>query len=42
MFYRLRTDASYMPPGDTPAPMYSLIFYRLKFAHVDDFALSVK
>ena len=42
MYYRLRTDLSYLAPSDTPAAMYALIFYRLKFANVEDFELAMK
>jgi hypothetical protein len=37
MYYRLRTELSHMPPGNTPAAMYSLAFLRLKIGRVDDF-----
>jgi len=31
-----------MPSGDTPAAMYSLVFYRVKFGKSNDFILAQK
>lgn len=41
-YYRYRPDLSRPPAGDTPMPMYALVFYRLKLAYVDDFEAAVK
>ncbi|HET7294822.1 MAG TPA: hypothetical protein VFM88_20535 [Vicinamibacteria bacterium] len=41
-YYRLRTDLSRMPPGNTPMALYSLVFLRLKIGKVDDFEQALK
>lgn len=41
-YYRLRPEMSRSRPGDTPAPMYSVLIYKVKFGKADEFVLAAK
>lgn len=41
-YYRLRPEMSRPRPGDTPAPMYSVLIYKVRVGKTDEFVLAAK